>query len=308
MLGTDNTPIVVFTYNRLETLQQLILSLNNCEEAKESELYIFSDGPKSPADNMLIIKVREYIKTITGFKQVTTFNSEVNKGLAKSIIGGVTTMFERYNSLIVLEDDLQVSKNFLRYMNESLCYYENEKRVFSISGYNIPMSESLNYKYDTYLTFRASSWGWASWKDRWQIIDWEVKDFKQFRKNPEKIRAFNRAGSDMFGMLERQQEGKIDSWAIRWCFHQYKNNYYSVYPMVSKIKNGGFNEMASNSHSYNRYDSMLDDGLQTHFKFPPHLEENKELLTLFSSFYSIRSRITGRIKTFLYLRGWLKNN
>ena len=300
-------PIVIFTYNRLYTLQQLVSSLKQCYLSEESELYIFSDGPKNVMDDESIKHIRAYIIKITGFKKVTSFNFDKNLGLANSIIGGVTKMFENFDSVIVLEDDLQVSKNFLQYMNDSLPYFKNEKRVFSISGYNIPMSESLNYKYYTYLTFRASSWGWASWRDRWQTIDWEVKDFKQFRNNPEKIRAFNRAGSDMFGMLKRQQQGKINSWAIRWCYHQYKNNYYSVYPIVSKIKNGGFNEMASNSNSYNRYDSKLDNGSQMNFKFPPKLEENEELLTLFKSFYNIRSRVKGRIKTFLYLRGWLNN-
>lgn len=301
-------PIVIFTYNRLDTLNQLISSLKDNYLSEESEVYIFSDGPKNSIDVKLVKQVREYINKITGFKKVSTFKSEKNLGLANSIIRGVTKVFENFNSIIVLEDDLKVSKNFLKYMNDSLSYFENEKKVFSISGYNIPMRESLKYEYDTYLTFRASSWGWASWKDRWETIDWEVKDFKQFQNNPEKVREFNRAGSDMFNMLKKQQEGKINSWAIRWCYHQYKNNFYSVYPVVSKVKNGGFNELASNSNSYNRYDSKLDDGLQTHFNFPPFIEENKDLLIVFNSFYSIRSRIAGRIKTILYLRGWLKNN
>ena len=55
--------------------------------------------------------------------------------LAASIIGGVTEVLDQYGKIIVLEDDLAVSEDFLQYMNDALDYFANDARVWSVSGY-----------------------------------------------------------------------------------------------------------------------------------------------------------------------------
>ncbi|HEY4831020.1 MAG TPA: glycosyltransferase, partial [Waddliaceae bacterium] len=109
-------PIVLFVYNRLETVKKTIESLQMNTLAKESELYIFSDGPKNPDDKIQVDLVREYLKTIRGFKNITIDESPKNSGLAISIIHGVTEIVEKFNKVIVLEDDLITSPYFLQFM------------------------------------------------------------------------------------------------------------------------------------------------------------------------------------------------
>ena len=41
-------------------------------------------------------------------------------------------------------------------------------------------------------------------------------------------------------MLVMQMNGKIDSWAVRWCYHLFFHNLLTVYPKVSKTLNIGF--------------------------------------------------------------------
>jgi hypothetical protein len=293
------SPVIIFAYKRLTSIKKVIAALQNCLLADQSDIFIFSDGPKSENEIQQVALVRDELSKITGFKSVTLNFSKEHKGLANSIIEGVTKVFEMYDSVIVLEDDIITSKNFLVFMNESLTHYKNNKKIFTISGYNVPMDNPVNYPYDVYFTLRSSSWGWGSWKDRWENIDWEVKEYDTFHKDKEQIKLFNKGGSDLFNMLKRQRSGKVDSWAIRWCFHQFKTNTYCIYPIVSKVKNIGFDNTASNSNSYNRYDALLDEGTNITFKFPENIEENKELLRKFSRFYGIKYRIIGRMRTFL---------
>ena len=105
-------PIILFVYNRLEETQLTVKSLQKNFLSKESDLYIFLDGPKNNLDAKKIESVKKYIKQIEGFKNVTIFESKFNKGLAQSVIDGVSKIMGSYNKVIVLEDDLVVSKIF----------------------------------------------------------------------------------------------------------------------------------------------------------------------------------------------------
>ncbi|MFW6016806.1 MAG: glycosyltransferase, partial [bacterium] len=233
------SPIVLFVYNRPEHTKKTIKALKKNKLADKSKLFIFSDGEKSANDKQKVKEVRKIINKIDGFKQGKVFESEENKGLANSVIDGVTKIINQYGKVIVLEDDLITSKNFLRYMNRALDFYEEDKKIWSISGYNLPIGIPDDYKHDVYLSYRASSWGWATWKDRWDKIDWDINDYSEFINDKSAQKLFNRGGSDMKNMLKSQMEGKIDSWAIRWCYNQFKNDSYTIYPVVSKVKNIG---------------------------------------------------------------------
>ena len=218
-------PVILFVYRR--DVKKTIDSLLKNNLANQTDLFIYSDGAKNDKDLDDVIIVRDSIKEIYGFKSVTLINSDKNKGLANSIIDGVTKTINEYGRVIVLEDDLIVSKDFLQYMNEALNYYDKDPAIWSISGYG-PKLPCLNqYRKDFYLSLRASSWGWAVWKDRWSSVDWLVKDFDKLQKDHKKRKMFNLGGNDMYRMLELQMLGKIDSWAIRWCFSQFSQNKYT---------------------------------------------------------------------------------
>lgn len=238
-------PLVVFVYNRLEETKKVIKNLVNAEMFNETDIYIFSDGGKDVESKKKVEEVREYLKELYKYKNIKINYSEKNKGLAKSVIFGVTEIINKYGKVIVLEDDLLISKDFLYYMNHALDIYQDKKKIWSISGFSPKIVIPEGYKEDIYLTLRGCSWGWATWRDRWSEIDWDVKDFEELKKSQKRKKEFNISGNDMFKMLELQILGKINSWAIRWCYSQFKQNKYTIYPVKSKIKNIGFGEDAT---------------------------------------------------------------
>lgn len=289
-------PIVLFTYKRLDTLKLTVEALQKNYLAMESDLYIFSDAAKGEEDQEAVHKVRTYIKSIDCFKTVTIYESLLNKGLAISIIEGVSTILKKYETVIVLEDDLVTSRNFLDFMNSALNTYKLNDKVFSISGYGLKVSLPTNYESDVYFTPRGMSWGWASWKNRWDNVDWEIHDFAEFKINKKAQRKFAIGGTDLNAMLKKQIEGKIDSWAIRWYYNQYKNNQLTVYPIKSKVKNIGFDDMATHTNAYNRYDVSFDNLSKNTFIYPKDVNVNLAIFKSFKSYFGFSSRIFyGRI-------------
>ena len=286
-------PVILFVYRR--DVEKTVNSLLENNLVNQTDLFIFSDGPKNNKDLNDVLKVRSYAKKINGFKSLTLINSDENKGLANSIIDGVTKIFNNHSKVIVLEDDLVVSKDFLQYMNDGLNFYEKDKMIWSISGFgpNLPCLD--NIKRSLYLSPRASSWGWASWKDQWSSVDWLAKDFSDLKKDLKLRGMFELGGNDMYKMLELQMLGKIDSWAIRWCFSQFLQKKYTVYPVKSKIINNGFYDNKGTHTNNNNHGKIPVSSKNKEFLFIENsrvnftkLEIDKNIANCFKKYHDLK--------------------
>lgn len=295
-LQDELAPICIFTYNRLSETKLTVEALKKNGLAKESMLYIFSDGPKNFASIDKVKDVRNYINNITGFKKISIVKSEGNMGLANSIINGVSEVIKKHGRVIVLEDDLITSKNFLSFMNNALDIFKAKEDIFSLSGYTMDLPSLKFINRDYYVGYRSSSWGWATWMDRWEQIDWDCNDYKKHIFSPINYLKFTRGGSDLPFMLWKQMNSKIDSWAIRWCFHQYKNDLYTIYPSKSKVMNIGFGVNATHTKHSKRFDTTLDDGSKIAFHFNEGLSFDKKITREFKEKYSIINRLKDKIK------------
>lgn len=293
-------PIIIFAFNRPESLKKTIQSLLLNQEAKDSDLYVFVDGPRSnkPGEEAKVKAVQDYVKSIKDFKSINYTFSKENKGLGNSIIGGVSQIINQYGKAIVLEDDLIFANNFLSFMNQSLDFYEKEKKVFSICGYTNKVKIPKTYKYNAYFCTRSSSWGWGTWTDRWNSVDWELKDWEKYAKMG---KAFNKwGGSDCFKMLKDWKNGRNKSWAIRFCFSQFLQDKLSLFPIISKVKNDGFDGKGTNCKKWNRFKCILDEQGYKTFKFPTSFTINQHLYKSAMSYHSIALRIWSKIMYLIY--------
>ncbi len=295
-------PILLFTYIRFDTLKKTIAALKMNMLAKDSDLYIFSDGPKRGTDAQKVKEIRAFLRSITGFKSVSISESPTNKGLANSIISGVSEVMTFSDTVIVLEDDLITTPNFLTYMNSSLNEYQSKRKVFSISGFSFDFGIESKSQEETYFLYRSWSWGWATWKDRWIDIDWEVSDYNTFKKSKTLRKEMKRGGSDVYGMLKRQMEGSLDSWDIRWFYHQFKVNGITLFPLYSKVYNDGFDADATHTTGSNkRYLPSLDIKNSPGVQFPKRLEVKDKYQNLFLKKVGIKARVFSKLET-LFLK------
>lgn len=251
-------PVIIFGYNRLNHLKQTINALADNFDAKNTEIFLFLDGYKGKEDKKQVEKVHSFGQQFlcdTRFKKINVIIENKNNGLSKSVIQGVSRIIEKYGKVIVLEDDLITSKDFLSFMNDCLNFYERYECIWSISGYTFDLPSLKTINTDVYLGYRASSWGWATWKDRWESIDWKISDYNEFRYNLKERMRFNRGGTNLSDMLDRQMLGYINSWAIRWCYAQFKCSKYTIFPCKSKVLNIGQDGSGTHSNTKDQYES-----------------------------------------------------
>ena len=290
-----NTAIIVFAFNRLEAYKNTINSLLQNTESADSDLFVFVDGPRKQkvgeADK--VAAVQEYVRQIKGFKSVTYTFAEVNNGLGPSIIKGVTQVINQYGSAIVLEDDLVFAPNFLSFMNQGLQHYEHNEKVFSICGYSNKVKKPNGYIADSYFCTRSSSWGWATWADRWNSVDWELKDWDKYTSLGKKFNQWG--GSDCWKMLNDWKHGKNKSWAIRFCFAQFLQNKISLFPLISKVRNDGFDGDGTNCKKFNRFKYEFDQEGSKNFVLPSSTEVNPKLYKSAMAYNGLFIRIYSRI-------------
>ncbi len=303
MNTVENAPIILFVYNRPEHTMQVLNALDNNLDVEESELFIFSDNAKNNQDQKDVLNVRRVLRAFekeNHFKQIYIYEREEHKGLAESVISGVSDVIKQYGKAIVLEDDLITSVDFLRYMNGALEYYKTDERIWSIAGYTPDIKHLSKYDKDVYMCLRAGSWGWATWKDRWESIDWEVHDYDDFKRSKKKRKQFRKRGYNLPDMLEQQMQGKIDSWAIRFCYEQFKQNKMTVNPTISRIKNIGFDGTGTHGGVSEKWDVQLNKEIRDICYIPVNIE--KCLVKSYYNFYAgnIFYRGYSKVKSFIY--------
>lgn len=240
----DLAPIVLFVYNRLKHTLQTVEALKKNLLASESELFIFSDGAKNSNEEIKVNEVRKYINSIDGFKNISVITRTINFGLSNNIIDGVTQIVNKYGKIIVLEDDLVTSPYFLKFMNDGLELYKNEKNVASVHGYIYPI-EGLP---ETFFIKGADCWGWATWDRVWNDFELDGRKLlKEIEKrNLQKEIDFN-SSYGYTQMLKDQIKGKNDSWAVRWYASNYLKDMLTLYVGNSLVKNIGLD--GSGTHS-----------------------------------------------------------
>ena len=245
-------PIILFVYARPDHAEKSLNALAKNNLAKDSDLIIFCDGPKKESaveKNKQVVELITKEKGLGRFRSVTLNISEKNKGLAKSIITGVSEIMTQYGRCIIIEDDVITNPYFLTYMNNALDKFEKDETIWSIAGFTYPLKALKKYSHDIYLSYRSCSQAWGCWRDRWESIDWEVKDFDELKKSWKKRRKFNRGGNDLYRMLRHQMRGERDSWAVRFCYAQSKQDKYAIYPKETLTLNIG--EDGSGTHCQN---------------------------------------------------------
>lgn len=282
-------PIVMFVYNRADHFTKTYESLAKCPEAKNSTLYVFSDGAKNENSKTLVDQVRKTAREFSyrnDFKKLILVESDENKGLAKSIIQGVTKVLRQYGKAIIIEDDNIVSPYLLNYFNKALDYYCTDKKVGALSGYTPKIKFPENYSHDVFSSYRSCSCCWATWSDRWENIDWELKQFTAFVTNQENVKKLTLTGNDRLIRLYRQTKGNGSSWSVRFGKHLVSKDMLTIYPRYSYIKNIGCDE--TGTHSKVKDAEKMSVDLSKAIKNPKFESApiNQEIQKMFKKHYS----------------------
>ena len=248
MSNSSLAPIAFFVYKRPDHTRRTLEALAANEPASESELFIFSDGARSGQDEEGVRAVREYIRTVNGFKSVSIVEHEKNQGNVKSMLGGITELCDKFGRAIVVEDDVLVSHLFLRFMNDALIHYENNHEVFSICAC-WPLEPEPGDDTAFFLD-NFAVWGWATWKRAWDFYDYEAAGWEELLKNKRMAWDFDLQGRYGFtAMLLSQVQNDINAWDVQWNWITYREKKLCLFPPHGLASNIGFDDLGEHTTS-----------------------------------------------------------
>jgi hypothetical protein len=268
-------PVALFAYARPDHTRKTVEALAGNDLADHTELFVFSDGPRSESDAAAVRAVREYLRTVQSFRQVNIVERSYNLGLADSIVDGVTSVVGRYGKVIVLEDDIVTSPYFLRYMNDALDRYEHTEQVMHVAGYMFPIQFPESVPPSFFLR-QSSCWGWGTWQRAWSHFHRNANVIIA-RFNHADIRRFNLDGTyDYWSQLLANHEGKLKTWAVYWYACVFSHGGLCLHPRTSLIHNIGFDGSGQNCALNNNWRTRVVNHPLS--QFPETLSEHSEAL------------------------------
>lgn len=235
-------PVFIGTLDRHNHLRQALESLKACELAGETHLFIALDHPLCQKHYEGYQRSLKYLEGLEGFRELTVIKRDRNFGAARNFVSGKEQVFKYYDRIISSEDDNIFSTNFLVYMNLGLDKFEADPRVFSISGYNLPLDFGRGYAANYFLHPGAFVWGMGNWRDRYQKVCVSRRDVARRLRSP--LFALKTGAANpkfLAGMLAiargKQIWDPLSEIAIG--LHIRQNGLYSVFPTISKVRNLG---------------------------------------------------------------------
>ncbi len=294
--GMQYSPVALFVYARPEHTRLTLEALSRNKGAEQTILTVFSDGPRDDPSSSQVKEVRKIVEKARGFKRVDLVPRSSNIGLAESVISGVTAMLSQSSSVVVLEDDLTTSPAFLTYMNRALGVYLEEPRVYSVGAYQFPrtlLRFPREFQRPIVFSPRASSWGWATWADRWKNAKWEHSYWQKALTETDLIHRLKGAGLDLPDMLQAQLRGEVQSWAIRWAATHLLCGAVCATPLKSYINNHGMDGSGVHCGIDPRFyhPELAKDA---DFNFPSFTQEEESLL--FTLRHVFRPSILERVR------------
>jgi hypothetical protein len=284
---------MLFTYSRPEHTRSVLKALGNNDIAKETNVYAYTCEPKNDGH---AAKVDETKRVLAEYQNSDLFqNFEIvdfgkYMPLGPAMIAAVNDVISAHGRIIVVEDDIVTSKDFLSFMNDCLNYYETDKTVFSISGYSPDMPEIRGMTEDVYMVHRACPWGWGTWSSRWDSYDPYVKEYVNNILNREYRRSIAKWNTDLPMTLDALffEEGCMDkNWEQQFCFCQFVNRMNVVCPKLSKVRNIGFDGTGANPAPIGLESSF--DGNGAAWKLE-HTELNESFQKRYNKQFIFRSR------------------
>ncbi len=255
-MASTQTPIGLFVYNRPDHTQRALTALTRCDRFEECRLVIYCDGPKTPAQKSSVLDTRRVVKDWASRVHAEVIEHSENLGLAHSIVAGVTEQCQKHGRVIVIEDDLVVSPDFLDYMLQATERYQDFANLYQVSAFMFPVEHPASP--DAFFLPFTTTWGWATWERAWKIFDWDARGANHIETDNETLKRFNLNNSyPYYEMLKNRLAGRNDSWGILWWYAVFNAGGMVLHPRRSLVWNGGFD--ATGVHAGSSKNTMQSD-------------------------------------------------
>jgi len=243
------TAVALICFNRPAETARVMDTLRR---AQPPRLHVIADGPRPgvKGESGRCSQVRDIVSAVDWPCELVKDFADSNMGCRDRVISGLSRAFEKDDSIIVLEDDCLAHPDFFPFCQEMLGRYCNDKRIFAISGDNFqPDQRSIPDSY--YFSRIFHCWGWATWRDRWQAVDFSMAAWPRLREGDWLSKAFGSrvAAAYYRAAFDQTYQNRNSSWAYRASFASMAGGLLNIHPRVNMVTNIGFGSEATHTRS-----------------------------------------------------------
>jgi hypothetical protein len=239
MITEDSSvPVLLCIFNRPEHTAR---SFQAIRAIKPHHLFVAADGPRDgfPDDIELCKKTRDTVKVDWDCEVTWSINPK-NLGCRLGLFTAITWFFSNVSEGIILEDDCVADPSFFSFCQKMLSNFKYDKRIFGISGNNFTENRPTDDSY--YFLKTTHIWGWATWSDRWRLVDLHAKEWPRLAAS-DAIGAFlKRPHTKKFWeyILNDLHSGQGDTWSGAIIYTMLLHDMIGVHPKYNLVSNIGF--------------------------------------------------------------------
>ena len=273
----DLAPVILIIFNRPSETELVFARIR---EAKPNRLFIVSDGPRAGnvEDESAVEECRRIVSRVPWECEVSRIYSSENMGCKERVSTGLSEVFSKVESAIILEDDCVPGPDFFRFVSEMLIEYQDNENVGAICGSN-PISKLQSSNSYSFSKF-PQVWGWGTWSRVWKSYDASFSDWPQrrlgdFLSNNLSTLAARRYWKTAFDSVYSE---RLNTWDYQFVATLWRQQMLSVVPGVNLVSNIGFGPKAT--HTLNPQSFLADQStgrVLFPIKHPPSVSINGEL-------------------------------
>ena len=281
-INNQKKPVLIIAWRRPNQVKKVICSLR--EYYSPNKVYVACDGPlQSEQEKEKVLNTRKVIeKEIDWDCEIKKLYSPVNKGCRKGVSDAISWFFSENDDGIILEDDCVPDRVFYYFCEKLLDKYKNNKKIISISGNNF-QDENLIGDGSFYLSRYTHIWGWATWKDRWNLYDLKLLNWPEFKKSKKFRNLFQTSRernywAKIFDKLYYYD--KPNTWDYQWLFTSFYYDLNTIIPNTPLVENIGFDPDSTHIFSDNEIKKQISNSKKLNLvkmlKEPNHFERSIE--------------------------------
>lgn len=272
-------PVLIITLCRYEHFIKCIESLQNNEYARQTQLYIGLDYPTKESHWTGYKKIERFLENgVEGFEKVYIIKHPHNLGPTGNYDAMKEIIYRDHEGLIYTEDDNVFSSNYLKYMNICMERFGQHRDVMAVSGYMYPIPIEKHNDNILKISMYFSAFGFGMRRDRSDELDGNVnmKTFLKMYRNVGGMLELKRVSPNQYcnfvkGMVEYIPDlvynDEIRPTDLAWGIYAFFNRYKIIFPVISKVKNNGYDGSGANCSLQKSTDADSDMPSYREFDF-----------------------------------------
>jgi hypothetical protein len=250
-----HVPVALFAYRRADLLERTLASLRANGVPK---IYAFSDGPRDPSVASQVDEVRAVLRRVD-WCDIEIGESPINRGIGVAMLTEVSALFERYESLVVIEEDLEFVDGTYAFLCAALQHYRDEPRAMGVTAWTHARVTPAGLT-DPFFSGRMATFVWATWRRAWS----GMLDATALQRRDECLAAGidpARFGDDLVESPAHEVEKAM--WDIRFNLHMLARRGVFLYPATSMVRHTGYDSRAMNLTSENGWEDLPEPAPDT---------------------------------------------